>query len=202
MADLFESYGLGFFRDNEDVMKGLIGYIAENGIPIPGYYGTPYLFFSAGNAEFWEGTEKDEENYLNISAFHTHCAGDDIWELTISEIQIYQNSLSRSERILMCNGMSEDCGLIPVDVINADVLPSFLKGEKIKLQVVAPCLKVNYFESEEDYADSFSADKRGRKWLLDNGSMMPIAFLSNHIVGNFEAEQNMKMIVIYHSWPL
>ena len=186
MANMLESYGLGFFEDSDETLMGLVGYAAKNGKTIPGYYGTPYIFMPAGNAEFWIGTEKDEGGTLHITDFHTHCAGNNVWELIASEIQLDQDSHSKTERILMFNSGMEAGGILPVDVINADVLPSFLKGEKVKLQVVAPCLDVKYFETEEDYADSLPADNRGKKWLIDDGALMPLSFLANHIVGNYE----------------
>ena len=186
MPNLLESYGLDFFGESEDVFMGLVKYVAANGKAIKGYYGTPYLYLPAGHIEFWESTERNENDTLGISAFHTHCCGKNIWEMVVSDIDLSQKEGQKTERVLMMGRSNDDGGMLPVDIITADVLPSFLKGDRIKLQVVAPCLEVGYYASEEQYSATLPADKRGKKWLIANGSLMPLSFLANHLVGLYE----------------
>ncbi len=186
MANLFESYGLEFFEENDETMTGLVGYVASNGKAFSSYYGAPYLYMPVGAPEFWLGSEKDEEGKLHINSFHTHCCGRNIWEMICSDIDLSPKACPKNERILMMSRSTDNGGMLPVDIINADVLPSYLKGDRINLQIVAPCLDVNYYATEEEYDDAQPKDKHGKKWLISDGALMALSFLGNHLVGLYE----------------
>lgn len=186
MANLLESYGLGFLDEDDDTLMGVVGYVVSKGKAFSSYSGTPYLYMPMGRVEFWVGTEKDEPGKFHVSGFHTHCAGNHFWEMICSGIDLSPKSLPGNERILMLNPSTEGGGMLPVDLFNADVLPSFLKGDRLKLQIVAPCLNVQYYATEDEYADAQPEDKHGKKWLLPDGALLALSFLGNHIAGNYE----------------
>ena len=186
MANVMESYGLEFFSENHETMNGLVGYVVSNGKAIPSYYGAPYLYMPMGDTEFWAGSEKAEDGNLRINSFHTHCCGLNIWEMICSSIDLSPKACPKNERILMLSRSTDNGGMLPVDVINADVLPSFLEGDRIKLQIVAPCLDVQYYETESEYEEAQPEDKHGKKWMVADGSLVAFAFLSNHLVGAYE----------------
>ena len=186
MANLLESYGLEFFEENDETMTGLVGYVVSKGKAFSSYYGAPYLYMPVGAPEFWAGSEKDSEGKLHINSFHTHCGGRNIWEMICSDIDLSPKACPKNERILMMSRSTEEGGMLPVDIINADVLPSYLKGDRINLQIVAPCLVVNYYATEEEYDDAQPKDKHGKRWLISDGSLMALSFLGNHLVGLYE----------------
>lgn len=186
MANLLESYGLEFFEENDETMTGLVGYVVSNGKAFSSYYDAPYLYMPVGAPEFWAGSEKDSEGKLHINSFHTHCGGRNIWEMICSGIDLSPKACPKNERILMMSRSTDNGGMLPVDIINADVLPSYLKGDRINLQIVAPCLEVNYYATEEEYNDAQPKDKHGKKWLIDDGALMALSFLGNHLVGLYE----------------
>ena len=186
MANLLYSYGLDFFEENDETMTGLVGYVVSNGKAFSSYYGAPYLYLPVGATEFWAGSEKDEDGKLHINSFHTHCCGKNIWEMICSDIDLSPKACPKNERILMMSRSTDNGGMLPVDIINADVLPSCLKGDRINLQIVAPCLDVNYYATEEEYDDAQPKDKHGKKWLISDGALMALSFLGNHLVGLYE----------------
>ncbi len=185
MADMLESYGLEFFEEDEETMMGLAGYIISNGKAFSSYYGAPYFYMPVGILEFWAGTEK-EEGKLQFNRFHTHCSGRILWEMICSDIDLSPKSYPENERILMLNRSTGEGGMLPIDIFNVDVLPSWLKGDRIELQIVAPCLEVNYYATEEEYDDAQPEDRHGKKWLIAEGALMPLSFLGNHLVGLYE----------------
>ena len=186
MANLLDSYGLEFLGEDEDTLMGAVRYTVQEGKAITGYYGTPYFYLPIGSAEFWASSEKGENGQLAISGFHTHCGGKTIWEMVCSDIDLAPKDHAKTERILMMSPCTGDGGMIPVDIITADVLPSFLKGDKLTLQLVAPCLDVAYYATEEEYDKSVPTDKRGKKWGIADGALMALPFLANHLVENYE----------------
>lgn len=186
MANLLDSYGLEFLGEDEDTLMGTVRYTVQEGKAITGYYGTPYFYMPVGSAEFWASSEKGENGQLSISSFHTHCGGKTIWDMVCSDIDLAPKGCAKTERILMMSPCTGEGGMIPVDIITADVLPSFLKGDKLTLQLVAPCLDVAYYATEEEYDKSVPTDKRGKKWGIADGALMALPFLANHLVENYE----------------
>lgn len=186
MANLLDSYGLDFLGKDEDTLMGAVRYTVQEGKAIKGYYDTPYFYLPIGSAEFWASSEKSEDGKLAISGFHTHCGGKTIWEMICTDVDISPKDWPKTERILMMSRSTENGGMLPVDIITADVLPSFLKDDRLTLQLVAPCLEVNYYATEEEYDKTVPADKQGQKWGIADGALIPLSFLANHLVGNYE----------------
>ncbi len=186
MANMLENYGLDFFEDSDESLMGFVGYCAKNGKAITGYYGVPYLFMPMGNTEFWVKTEKDSFGKFQVSGFDSHCANSCVWEMIHSGIDITPKDTSKLEKVIMFNKADTHGGLLPVQLITADVLPSFRKGDKVKMQVVALPLEISYYADEEDYAAAQPSDKNGKKWLLANGSLAALSFLYNHAPGRYE----------------
>ena len=172
MANLLDSYGLDFLEKDEDTLMDAVRYTVQEGKAIKGYYDTPYFYLPIGSAEFWASSEKSEDGKLSISGFHTHCGGKTIWEMICTDIDISPKDRPKTERILMMSRSTDNGGMLPVDIITADVLPSFLKDDRLTLQLVAPCLEVNYYATEEEYNKTVP--------------LMPLSFLANHLVGNYE----------------
>lgn len=181
MPDLFESYGIEDLIEEDDYYWKLQQYVAANGKPIKGYYGTPYFYLPVGDTEFWEGTKRNKENELEISEFHVHCCSQTIWKMVFTGIELTPKNWNKTERLFLMNLDSNEAGSIPVDIINADVIPGFLEGEKVDVQVVAPCLDVRYYATEEEYEANAPTDKRGKKWMIETGSLLPVSFLENHL---------------------
>lgn len=186
MANLFDSYGLDFLGKDEDTLMGAVRYTVQEGKAIKGYYDTPYFYLPIGSAEFWASSEKSEDGKLAISGFHTHCGGKTIWEMICTDVDISPKDWPKTERILMMSRSTDNGGMLPVDIITADVLPSFLKDDRLTLQLVAPCLEVNYYATEEEYDKTVPADKQGQKWGIADGALITLSFLANHLVGNYE----------------
>ena len=152
MANFLENYGLEFLEDGDSIV-GFLGYVAQEGKAKVGYYGDPYIYRLMGNLEVWLKTEKRDEGELQVSGFDTHCAGNCVWRMVYSGIDITPEETSRLERALVFNGTEEHAGLIPIDVISADVLPSFLENDVMEMQVVALPLNIDYYENDGSATD-------------------------------------------------
>lgn len=185
MANNLECYGLDFIAEDDDTLSGFVGYTVSNGKATVGYHSTPYLYMPMGDTEFWASTAKKPDGNLYVDRFHTHCRGNFVWDMVCSDIDISPKDWLTTDRLLMLNRAVDNGGLLPVDIINADILPSFLKGDRIKIQVVAQCLDINYYASQEEYDESMHADENGKKWGIANGTLAPISFMVNHTPDNY-----------------
>ena len=71
-------------------------------------------------------------------------------------------------------------GMVPIELITADVYPSFLKGDKYKIQVIGLPISISYYADEDAYSDSLPVDEEGQKWGIAEGTLFPSGFLYNH----------------------
>ncbi|MBQ7864205.1 MAG: hypothetical protein IJ353_07060 [Lachnospiraceae bacterium] len=187
MANMLENYGLEAFAEDEDSMMGFVAYNAKNGKAIPGYYDGPYFYNPMGSVEFWVKTERAENENLQVTGFDSHGGNRCIWEMIHSGIDITPKDGSKMERIIMFNRDDEEQGgLVPIELITADVLPSLMKDDKVAVQVLALPLDIKYYATEEEYAEAQPDGKDGHKWLIGNGSLVALSFLYNHSLERYE----------------
>ena len=184
-----ENYGLEFLKE-DDMVLGLAAYTAKNGKPVVGYYGTPYFFQPMGNMEFWISTERNETGGLSVAEIHSHCCGRCVWDLVHSGIDITPRDGSKRERIILFHRADGESGLIPVNLINADVLPSFCKGDKFRAQVIAIPLIINYYADEDEYENAQPENENGEKWMDANGALLPMRFLYNHNPEHYDSSKD------------
>ena len=133
MANMLENFGLDFFAEDDNSLMGFVGYITKEGKALTGYHGTPYLFKPMGDVEFWVKTEKNSDGNLHVAGFDSHCGNRCVWELIHSGIDITPKDVSKLEHVAMFNRSDTHGGLLPIEVITADILPSLMKDDKITM---------------------------------------------------------------------
>lgn len=188
MPNFIENVGLDFLWDEEESRMGFVGYLTQNGKGITGYYGYPSLFNDMGSIDIFVKTTMNDEGKLEVVGIDTHCCGSDIWEMRNTGIDITPKDSLPTERVFMFKSNSGDSGFIPIHLINADVLPSFLEDDVVKMQMCAFPLDMNYYVDEDDYAQHQPETKDGKRWLLADGAFIPAAFLNNHSAGNSDKD--------------
>lgn len=180
MANCIEHLGLDFLMQTEDEVRGLWGYIAQEGKPIIGYYGFPYLNQHFGDAQLILRTiRNDEEKRIEVVGMDTHSSGNCIWDVSLSDLNIARKDADILERRCIVKRKSDGGGMAVVNIVNADVLPSFDEGTDLKLQMVAFPALIEYFKDEDEYAAAQPESPTGKKWLLADGSMLATGFMRN-----------------------
>lgn len=187
MANLPENFGVECLLEADTAMS-FLAYLAKNGKAIIGYYGEPYLYTFLGDLEYWAKIEKNDENELELTELDFHCGGKCIWNMTCSGIDITPKDTPKLKKVLMFNRVNEIEGLLPVDLITADVLPSYMEEDQVAVQIIGLLLEINYYANEEDYEAAQPTDKDGKKWMAACGSLLPLQFLINHQVERGEQE--------------
>ena len=188
MPNFIRNLGLDFLWDDENTMLNFMGYLTEKGKAITGYYGCPMLFNPMGDIDFFVKTEKDDEGQLKVVGLDTHCCGRNIWEMRNTGIDITPKDSSPTDRVFIFTSSEDGTGLVPIHLINADVLPSFLEDDIVKMQMCAFPLDINYYADEEDYSNHQPTYEDGKHWLLADGALMPMHFLSNHELNDDEGK--------------
>jgi hypothetical protein len=185
MANFSENYGLDFLME-DDTITGFVGYLVKEGKPVQGYYVYPYLYKSMGDVEYWVKTQRDDSGNLNVKGIDSHCGGNCVWDMVCSGIDITPKDFSKLERTLILERADGSGGLLPVDLITADVLPSYLKGDHVTMQVIGLPLEINYYANEEEYTADQPDNETGEKWMVSNGALFPLSFLVNHNPEHYE----------------
>lgn len=191
MANFMEHLGLDFLVETEDQVRGLWGYIAQEGKAITGYYGYPYLNQHFGDAQLILRTiRNDEEKRIEVVDMDTHSSGNCVWEVYLSDMNITRKDADIMERRCVVKRKSDGGGMAVVNIVNADVLPSFDEGTELKLQMIAFPAFIEYFKDEDEYADAQPESRNGKKWLLSDGTMMPTGLMRNRDPESDEFESN------------
>ena len=169
MANCIENLGLGFLVEN-DYIDGLIGQIVREGKPIPNYHQLPHFFAYYGDSEYWVGTKATEDGRYTVNDFNTHCCGQCIWEMVSTGIDVSPEDLHPMKRRVLLRKEDGE-GMIPVEIINADVLPSLLEGERVKLQMIAFPVDFHYYADDEAYASAQPADDFGNNQAAEQAGI-------------------------------
>lgn len=182
MSDCLESMGLEFFREDEDSSMALLHFVAKEGKSINGYYDYPYINCALGNVDLILNTKRTKAG-LETTVLDTQSAGMCVWEVKIvlditpSEYEVTQKRLLVSTK--------DDTHNVVIEVVNADVLPSFLPGDTIKLQVVAFAQYIDYDKDEDEYTKNWPGN-----YMIADGSVIPSQFFFNHDVGVDESKKD------------
>lgn len=189
MANMYDSLGLGELFEDEEAALKLIGDVVENGKVIKGYYEHAYIIKNYGSAEFViRVITDDNKNY--VSGVDTHSQGMCVWDTRLAAFgEITPETADVLEKRVGVYNNETGEGLAIVNLINADVLPSFLPDERVKMQIVGLALDVNYYEDEEAYIDSIEETESGEKYILRGGEVFPMGFMNNRQVGSSSFEK-------------
>lgn len=178
MAYMMNNIGLDYFEEDKERRMEFTAFLAHDGKEVPGYSNAFYLFTDTGSCEFWTHVrENHEKNRLEFAGIHTHGGNGCIWKMRHTGIDLSPDCSSVREHIGMLTDQDGSIGMIPVDIINADVLPSYMEGDIITVQVVGYPLDINYYENEEDYiTNSRVIEGETIKWIQPIGTMLPLAY--------------------------
>ena len=194
MAQCFENFNLGFLGEDEENYVVLMAGVSIEGAKIVGYYGLPYYNRHFGQVQMVvktepfedelaiEEIEKVENKKINrattFAGLDTHASGNAIWDVVMDGFNI-----DREDRCLLDKRVvvkrPDGQGVAVVNLINADVLPSFLEGDKIKIQMIALPMLIEYYEDEESYANSQQKNEKGECFCLGEGVVLSSGFFRN-----------------------
>lgn len=188
MAQFLDNLGLGAFTENEEDFTNLIWTAVNRGKPLMGYYGNIYFNHHIGWVQLIVPTETNEEKKaIEIIGLDTHADGDCRWQLTMLGMDLGEN-LSKMECRCIVGKLDEDNdlhGMAVVNIVNADVLPSFARGETYTFQVIAFATDIHYYSSAAAYDEQEKASQDNEDkstYLIGEGAVLPMGFLKNHMV--------------------
>ena len=184
MAEYFRNLGMEFLEEDEVLFKGIVGLAAQEGNVITGYHGLPYINHHLGAVQLIVSCDKAEnEKSYEITKVDTHVSGRMVWKLRCDGIDLTPKDAPKTEKRCIFSDAENGGGMLVINVVNADVIPSYLKGDIVELQMVFFPEYIEYFADEESYHNSLEKTVTGQTWGIGNGSVLPVGFMKNHTVG-------------------
>lgn len=182
MPEMFENFGLDFIKEDRNSWSGFLGYLAEKGRRVEGYSGCPSVFCTMGDIDFYIHTQKNGDRY-EFCSIDTHCSGNSVWEMKFTGIDITDKDSCPAGRAFMFKNCKDGSGTLPVNLVNADLLPSYFENDVVKMQMCALPLQINYYENEEMYKKSQHKILNRKKYIPEIGVLFPAGFMQNHTIG-------------------
>jgi hypothetical protein len=183
--NMIECLGLDFLTEDEETFGNFVGAVCAEGKGILGYYGYPYLNREYGWAQFIARTElNEEEKHLEFTGLDVHLSGVTVWDALLSDINFQPKDADSLSRRVIVKRASDGGGMAVVNLVNADVLPSFLENDRIKMQMVAFPEEIHFYADEDAYAADQPDAPNGKKWLLADGSVLASGIFKNHAPDN------------------
>ena len=203
MPIYLENLNMEFFRESEDRYNSLIGLAASEGKGIYGYYGFPYLNKHLGSVQivlrtgYREPSEEFEGKCFQVEGMDTHTSGRSVWEVRVHGMNIGRKDADLLEKRIAVTRM-DGGGIAVVNLVNADVLPSFMKDDVIRMQMVAFPDLIEYYKDEEDYAAHQPKSEDGQKWLIGEETVFPTGLMRNRNPQSkeFETDENLDDLTI------
>ncbi len=181
MPGFLDNYNLGWIQnEGQDAMQGFSIYAVEKGRRIDGYNGIPSFCCSFGDAEihaFLEGIDQKTGKASSIR-LETHSAGSCVWDLISTGIDLTPYDADITEKCMVFKTVDES--IIPIELLHADVIPCYLEGERIKVQVVGEPMTIRYYACADDYENTLL--QKDDKTLFAQDKLFPRSLLLNHIV--------------------
>ena len=182
MSMNMECYDLQHLAADKNTVASLLRRAAETGRRIPAYSGTySNLHFGAFQL-ITGGAEKPITKKFEIRTGHVHSAGTGLWQCRVVREMTPAGSDELDMKLLV-EPVSGGKSSTVVEVMNADILPSFAPGEIIELQMIAKSLRVriyddrNSFVRAEEQREIIPAGWAEAEQPLREGYPMPLGFL-------------------------
>lgn len=181
MANFIDCLGLGDMANSEEDLKALVATVVERGTPIVGYYGDQYINYHIGDAQLVVRTHiNPEDQKVEVTGFDTHADGNSIWTVRLHEMDADLDEDRLSKRVAVTK--EDGSGLALINLVNADVIPSFARDEILELQMIAFPYEIKYFRTEQEYDEFIQDDMTGGNFGPGEGSVIPAGLFAHQFV--------------------
>ncbi len=198
MALFLENFYLQPFKEDDTMFQWLVIQAAKTGRPVQGYDGK-YYNADFKNLQLILRVEKNpNDGPSEIAGIDTHAPGMAVWTVQAGEMNIQRKDADKLEKRVVVSRPDDSGGMAVVNIVNADVLPSYMPGDILNLQMAMFPLSIHYYEDEEAYVDAEKISVGGERCTLADGFVMPIGLFQNRNPesADFESDEYSDDIVL------
>ena len=174
MATAFEHFALeDLVAKPEDALR-LASLAAVEGEKVRGYGGN-YFQYRMGDAQVIVRTAMNyDTGESELLGLDTHAASECVWDCAIAQ-DITPPGYDSMERRLIVTGPGG--GAAVVELVNADVLPSFRPGRALRLNMAAFPRWVDYLPDEAAYVAAQKEKRDGENLVLSQGGLFSCGYV-------------------------
>ena len=159
---------------NRENGQFLLEFASETGKVFTGYKGN-YLYCSIGRAEYSFHLMQREDGKNEMVGASSHVAGNCIWNLLFDENCVDtegEDSEELGKSVICRSPDADEESRVVVTLVHADVLPCYLPGEPVTMQVAAFPLKIHYYPDEEACDEVTAVNAMGTKIRYASGRLL------------------------------
>ena len=186
-------YGLQQLVSDERRTREFLQHAVEEGKPVQAYSGV-YGNLHYDSLQTIAGMMPDPETgEMKVCSGHVHSAGTGLWQCRVIRDITPEGSSGMDMRLLAEPVSGGDYTVI--DVMNADIQPSYAPGEIIEMQVIAKSARVRFypdgrvFERAEEQREIIPAGMEEASRPLREGYPMPLGYLARRSTGDGDDSQ-------------
>ena len=164
-------------EDEKFFMNVVAKYTMEEGELFKGYYGN-YIWRRLGYLELNFHISPSEDSNV-VTGFTSNVSGNNFWRMAVTTHGIVEMPVEDDDKhdyLSRCINFTHPEtheGNVPINLVNADVVPDFYPGDTYTMQVVAFADSVEYYKDEEEYKQKPLTTLKG----------MPVLFRMNSVMG-------------------
>ena len=180
MAERFDCLGLELLTEEEEVYENFAYGIINKGRIVRGYGNNLYCIHNYGSSEFIVRVELiEDENRWLIQGVDTHTRGPCEWDVRVSMPNVDPKDADVLQKRVMVHHAEKGTGMAIVNLVNADVLPSYMTDDLIHMQIVGLADSIEYYASAEEFEESIPAPEIGFRTMPAEGMIAAIGFMRN-----------------------
>ena len=165
MAQYLKNFDLDYLGEESSFLS-LIAHVCREGKIFHGYR-CNYLYMNIGYAEMIV-TTIDEDNSGNNSAIglNNHKMGNCLWKLRVASPEIFGRDEMNPYMFKVFFKGLDGKGVFPINLIHADVIPSYLEDDIVYMQVAAFPLLIDYYATADDANDAHEMFLMGKRLVV------------------------------------
>lgn len=175
-----ECFGLQHMVRTREDAAALLRRAVEDGKRVPAWSGAYYNLHYDCLQIIANCEEDPETGRPEILSGHTHCAGTALWQCRVlQELAPPPGSSGMDRRLLVAP--AEGGSMTVVDIMNAEILPSYAPGEIIEMQVIMKTEEAGFYRGMEGDHNAKALEEANlpvlegrRMW---DGCPMPVGYL-------------------------
>ena len=190
MSQFFHNVGLQEVFESEQALDYIVSETFSEGSVILGYYGYPYINHHFGDVQVVLRTELKEETekQCNIVGIDTHCSGSTVWNVMVLDALTEEDREAELKKTILVTSAGDQRYNAVIEVVNADVLPSYRTGEYIRLQMIAFPQEIHYFDTLEEAKNAEFIEAYNLCPDIEAGNVLPRKYQRKKL--NTDAEGN------------
>lgn len=183
MPVILEPVGLNELTEQE--VRGWIGDSILTGKRFEGYSEDEHFWGEYGAVDLYADVHmaESEDDQKEIYAANIQVCGQCRWTIEMSDLHTGGEEKEQATKLVWASHVDHE-GMVPIHILNADILPGFLEGDRAEVQMTAFAMEVKYFEDDDHRIEAYPLvtesaieELNGKHLAPEPNTIIPIGLL-------------------------